>query len=73
MRPFENTSTEVMKKLLAAYTASYGRMMTQEEAIDCEKTIGLINMELKLRSGEKERNLRKTAVEKVGGFVGKWL
>ena len=49
MRPFENLKTEVIRNILSAYTASYGRFMTAEESNECQKTIELINMELEFR------------------------
>lgn len=72
MRPFANTSNEGIEKLLAAYTASYGRIMTEEEAIDCKKTIELIHLELKLRSEEKKKSLQPGS-SNLQAYFNKWF
>ena len=54
MNPFKNMKTEVLRNILAAYTASYGRMLTEEEAYDYKETIKLITLELASRENEPE-------------------
>lgn len=54
MNPFLEMKTEVLRNILAAYTTSYGRMLSEEEAIECKETIDLISLELDRRN-EREQ------------------
>lgn len=54
MNPFLETKTEVLRNILAAYTASYGRMLTEAEAIECKESIDLISLELDRRVDDRQ-------------------
>ena len=54
MNHFRKMKTEVLRNILAAYTASYGRMLTEAEAIECKETIDLISLELDRRINDKQ-------------------
>lgn len=54
MNHFRETKTEVLRKILAAYTASYGRIQTEAEAIECKDSIELITLELDRRVDDKQ-------------------
>lgn len=59
MTPFKDMKTELLENILAAYTASYGRELTDEEKIDNPETIEQINFELKLRRERGEKKIVK--------------
>ena len=49
MTNFSNIATDVLHSIVAAYTASYGRHLTEEEMIDCTRTIEAIKQEIESR------------------------
>ena len=52
MTNLEGVDTEVLKTIFAAYTAYYGRELTEEESLECKKTIELIKLEIESRKEE---------------------
>ena len=59
MTNFSNIATDVLHSIVAAYTASYGRHLTEEEMIDCAKTIEAIKREIESRKAVMQQ-MRET-------------
>ena len=50
MKNLEEMNTDVLKTIVAAYTASYyGKTLSEEEMAECKKTIDLIKKEIEMR------------------------
>ena len=50
MKNLEEMNTDVLKTIVAAYTASYyGKTLSEEEMAECKKTIDLIKNEIEAR------------------------
>lgn len=56
MTNYKDVKTGVLRSIMAAYTASYGRELTEEEKTECQKTIQLIKMELDARKNQQQKN-----------------
>ncbi len=49
MKSIKKLDTEVLKTMVSAHSAYYGRALTQEELDDCKRTISLLQAEIENR------------------------
>ena len=74
MNPYREMKTEVLRNILAAFTASYGRMLTEAETVECKETIELITLELASRdAGGQDQNMVINNEENRKSFMSAWF
>ena len=75
MNPYREMKTEVLRNILAAYTASYGRVLTEEESVECRETIKLITLELEHRKDNQtdQEMLLQNGNSSAESFMSGWF
>ena len=75
MNPYREMKTEVLRNILAAYTASYGRSLTEEESLECKETINLISMELEYRNEQQveQEMMLQNGNNSADSFMSGWF
>ena len=75
MNPYREMKTEVLRNILAAYTASYGRALSEEESLECKETIRLISLELECRKEQQNEQemILQNGNNSAESFMSGWF